>query len=73
VYQHLTNSQYWPKNVARRADGRLDLWVCDECQYVYDPEEGDKWLELPPGVPFETLPEDWECPECGASKDRFFR
>ena len=22
-------------------------------------------------TPFEDLPEDWECPECGVSKDHF--
>jgi rubredoxin len=24
-----------------------------------------------PGTPFESIPEDWVCPQCGASKDQF--
>ena len=72
MYARLTNPDIWPANVARRADGRLELWVCNECGYVYDPGEGDEWLELPPGIPFEALPADWICPECGAAKDVFF-
>ena len=27
--------------VARRSDGRLDLWVCTRCGYTYDGELGE--------------------------------
>jgi len=27
--------------------------------------------DLPPGTPFETLPDDWVCPMCGAPKSAF--
>ncbi len=40
-------------------------------KYVYDPEEGDTEQNIPPGVPFEELPEDWICPKCGAEKEYF--
>jgi len=26
---------------------------------------------IPPGTPFEELPEDWVCPVCGADKSMF--
>jgi rubredoxin len=38
---------------------------------VYDPKAGDPDGGVPPGTPFESLPEDWKCPVCGASKKYF--
>ena len=35
-------------------------------QYTYDPEAGDYDRNIPPGTPFEELPDDWCCPEGGA-------
>ncbi len=46
-------------------------YVCDLCGYVYDPEHGDPASGIAPGVAFEDLPDDWVCPQCGISKDRF--
>jgi len=40
-------------------------------KYVYDPEAGDYARNIPPGTPFEELPDDWCCPECGAEKEYF--
>ena len=34
--------------------------------HTYDPEAGDYERNIPPGTPFEDLPDDWCCPECGA-------
>jgi len=28
---------------------------------------------IPPGVPFEQLPETWVCPVCGADKTAFVK
>ena len=39
-------------------------YVCSVCGYVYDPAEND-------GVAFEDLPDDWKCPRCKQSKDKF--
>ena len=36
------------------------------CGYVYDPEHGDPDQGIAPGTSFDDLPEDWECPVCGA-------
>lgn len=49
----------------------MQKYVCEICGYVYDPAEGDQESNVPPGVPFEKLPEDWVCPICGAGKDEF--
>jgi rubredoxin len=49
----------------------MDKYVCQVCGYVYDPAKGDPDNGIEPGTPFEKLPDDWECPICGASKDDF--
>lgn len=38
-------------------------YKCDVCQWIYDEEQE--------GKKFESLPEDWVCPICGADKDMF--
>jgi rubredoxin len=47
------------------------MWRCTACGYIYDPNEGDPEHGVDPGTPFEDLPDDWVCPECGAGKDLF--
>jgi rubredoxin len=49
----------------------MDKYVCEVCGYVYDPQQGDPDNGIDPGTKFEDLPDDWECPVCGASKDDF--
>ena len=49
----------------------MDNYVCEVCGYVYDPQQGDPDNGIDPGTKFEDLPDDWECPVCGASKDDF--
>jgi rubredoxin len=44
---------------------------CTVCSHVYDPAEGDPASAIAPGTPFELLPDDWSCPECGATKADF--
>ncbi len=46
-------------------------YECNACSYVYDPEIGDPEGGIPPGTPFEDVPEDWVCPDCGVGKDQF--
>jgi rubredoxin len=50
---------------------KMDIYVCTVCGYVYDPAVGDPDNGLEPGVPFEDLPETFECPVCGVGKDMF--
>ena len=51
----------------------MEKWICIVCDYVYDPELGDRDSGIPPGTNFEDLPEDWACPLCGARKSDFVR
>ena len=41
---------------------------CVICDHIYDPAEGDPEGGIQPGTPFESIPDTWVCPECGASK-----
>ncbi len=45
------------------SDARCGVYECDVCGFVYDDSKE--------GVPFKDLPDDWECPVCGAGKDQF--
>ncbi|MEA1949437.1 MAG: rubredoxin [Thermodesulfobacteriota bacterium] len=49
----------------------MDKYVCTVCGYVYDPEQGDPDNGVNPGTKWEDVPDNWECPVCGASKDDF--
>lgn len=49
----------------------MKKYVCDVCGYVYDPEIGDPDSGIAPGTPFEEIPDDWECPDCGVTKEDF--
>lgn len=44
---------------------------CKGCGYTYVPSKGDPEYPVSPGVPFQKLPEDWQCPVCGAEKRLF--
>lgn len=51
----------------------MDSFTCTICGFQYDPEEGDPTAGIPPGTPFEDLPEDYKCPICNAGKEYFKR
>jgi rubredoxin len=50
---------------------KMDRYICLACDYIYDPEIGDPEGGVAPGTPFEDIPDDWDCPHCGVSKDEF--
>ena len=49
----------------------MDRYVCTVCGYVYDPATGDPDNGIAAGTKFGDLPDDWDCPECGAEKAEF--
>ena len=55
----------------RKEAMQMQRYVCEPCGWVYDPKEGDPEGGIEPGTAFEDLPDDWECPLCGAGKDEF--
>jgi rubredoxin len=51
----------------------MNKWQCLACPYIYDPAKGDPDNGVPPGTPFEEIPDDWVCPECGVGKEQFVK
>jgi rubredoxin len=49
----------------------MGMYKCTLCGYIYDPAEGESSAGIPPGTPFENLPDDFLCPVCGAGKTEF--
>ena len=47
----------------------MKSYICEPCGYIYNPKVGDPDNGIAPGTPFEDLPEDWCCPDCGLPKD----
>ena len=45
--------------------------VCNVCGYEYDPAKGDPDNGVAPGTAFESVPDSWVCPVCGAGKGDF--
>jgi rubredoxin len=62
-----------PVNLCEEEVERMEKYECSVCGYIYDPELGDPDNGVDPGTRFEDLPDDWECPVCGAAKDEFER
>ncbi|MFP4147454.1 MAG: rubredoxin [Halorhodospira sp.] len=47
------------------------IWVCTVCGWMYDEGQGLPEQGVEPGTPFEELPADFLCPECGADREAF--
>ena len=46
-------------------------WICVICGYVYHESLGDPIGGIEAGVAWDDVPDDWVCPDCGATKDSF--
>jgi rubredoxin len=46
-------------------------YQCSNCLSVYDKRYGDSFANIPAGVPFEELPEDYACHICDSPKKYF--
>lgn len=40
-------------------------YICAACGHVYHDSEEE--------VPFDQLPDDWRCPICGSTKDKYYK
>lgn len=49
----------------------MDRYVCDVCNYIYDPAKGDPEHGVPAGTPWEQVPDTWTCPWCNLGKSFF--
>jgi len=50
---------------------RYRKFICNVCGHVYDEALGDDASGLAAGTRWEDIPEDWTCPDCGATKGDF--
>ncbi len=46
-------------------------YKCAKCGCVYDPEKREPKQGIEPGTKFEDLPDDWKCPRCKQSKEKY--
>lgn len=46
-------------------------WECTICGYIYDEALGDPDNGIAAGTRWDDVPDDWCCPDCGASKADF--
>jgi rubredoxin len=46
-------------------------WMCLICGWIYDEAAGAPDEGIAPGTPWEQVPMNWTCPECGARKEDF--
>jgi len=46
-------------------------WQCFFCGFFYDEALGMPDEGIAAGTRWEDIPEDWTCPECGATKTDF--
>jgi rubredoxin len=49
----------------------MTKWMCQQCGWIYDEFKGDPAGGLAAGTRWEDVPDDWICPDCGASKADF--
>jgi rubredoxin len=63
---HCPNGHPLPKDQTPHDRHREPIfdYKCNVCGYIYDPATGDPDNGVPPGTPFEKVPDDWVCPEC---------
>jgi flavin reductase (DIM6/NTAB) family NADH-FMN oxidoreductase RutF/rubredoxin len=60
-----------PEKNEKKEETAMKKFRCTVCGYVYDPEKGDPDNGIQPGTAFESLPDSWVCPVCGAPKSAF--
>jgi rubredoxin len=58
------------KNVTKD-ETAVRTWMCLICGWIYDEAAGDVEHGIAPGTPWEQVPMNWTCPECGARKEDF--
>lgn len=49
----------------------MSKYVCSICGFVFDEAKGLPSDGIAPGTKFESLPDSWVCPMCGAPKSAF--
>lgn len=61
----------WTPHSAPSAAASYRKWICITCGHIYDEALGDEREGFAPGTPFNEIPDDWCCPDCGATKEDY--
>lgn len=59
------------KSKVAHVNGTTPSYQCSNCLTVYDRKYGDPFASIPPGVPFEDLPNTYKCHVCDSPKSEF--
>jgi rubredoxin len=49
----------------------MKVWQCIICGFIYDEAKGLPEEGIAAGTPWESVPETWQCPDCGVGKTDF--
>jgi rubredoxin len=49
----------------------MKKYICIICEWEYDESLGSPEDGIRPGTKWKDVPDDWVCPDCGASKSEF--
>ncbi len=49
----------------------MAYYNCTRCGFIYNEAAGDPKHGIPPGTRWSDVPDDWQCPDCGATKNEF--
>lgn len=49
----------------------MKTWCCQICGFVYEEAKGRPEDGIAAGTPWQDIPDDWTCPDCGADKASF--
>lgn len=61
------------QQISQAQEAIIEAFQCRHCYTIYDGEYGDEYNKVAPGTSFGQLPENYECPTCGALKENFAR
>ena len=49
----------------------MKVWECLVCGFIYEEVLGLPDECIAPSTPWEDIPDDWACPDCGVTKSDF--
>ena len=56
---------------ATQTTEKITVWECQICGFIYDQNKGLPEEGIAPGTPWDAIPNDWACPDCGVKKSDF--
>lgn len=59
------------KSKEQEASKSVASYQCSNCLSIYDKRYGDALANIPPGIPFEELPDSYKCHVCDSPKKYF--